>query len=654
MFLTKYLKPLFLLGGVFIFSLLIKIKDIKNLLNNGDNVLTCFDCFLYGRLSKELYSNIYSSIDYLRNVPDFVVNWNPPPLVSLLPVILAKLTHIKLEMFFVFLPPILSILFIIPLYFWLRNFAPIHVFLGGAILGIFNLIYFNRTMPGRLDTDSLILFFVFLTIIFLTKAVYDNKRSYIWIIIASLSYHLFMWWYSKPIFSFFFLLSLILGLLYVKASKKELIFKSILFILLTSPLYMITALLEQIKGYTKIYILKENLQIIPYSLGSYITELKPVDFDSLVMFTTDNTLSLIVSFIGLFIFLYFYRKYTVLILPILIIGLTSFFAGNRFIIYLAPFLGIGLGYMIYLIFSYAWYRFKAYKKILYLISIVIVILYSFPAQRLYASVSPIIKPDVWNSLKEVKNKLEENSYVWSWWDYGNIVSYTTRAGTFTSNADFNPIKIYFFAHSMMIYDEDKTRNLIAFVTNNYYRDYGKNIKSLKDTLELTHKAYTYSKPLTKPVYIVLFPGIISKRVIHNLGVFGTNIHDSNVPSVSVFTNCEDKIEYYDCGIFKIQKGTEKIEWSRYSIKKNPPYKEVIYVRRTGLIRYKRVIYKNPKYKYDRILEIIESSNGMYILIGNEKIKPSILNRMFVFADNFKNFKLIYDNFPYLVVYKVAQ
>ncbi len=650
---NKVLKPLLFIGGVFIFSLVIKLKNVKDFLGK-DNVLSCFDCFWYARLSKELDKGIYSFIDYLRNVPDFVVNLYPPPLVSLLPYGLSKITGYSLETFFVLVPPITSVLFIFPLYFWLRKFAPIHIFLGGAILGIFNLIYFNRTTLGRLDTDSMILFFIFLMFIFLTKAVYEKEKSYFWIVISSIIFNIFMWWYYKPIFSLFFILSLGLGLLFARESIKSIFYKTSLFILLTNPIFFINSIFKYTIGYFKGYLLKEATQILPFSVTTSITELQPVNFSHLVTYTTDNPFTVIIAFIGLILLFYRHFRYMIIALPILFIGLTTFLAGNRFIIYLAPFLGMGLGYAFYLFFELLKKRYPNLIRVSSVISIILVVFFSFPAQRLYANPHPIVGQKVWNDFKKIKPLLQENSYIWTWWDYGNILNYTFNKGTYTGNQDFNPIKIYFFAHSMMVYDEDKARNLIAFITNNYYRDYGTNIKTLTDTWNLKDKAYEYNEPLTKPVYVFIFGDMMGKTFIHNLGVFGMNIYDENVASVSTFTKCSDKGTFYNCGLFIIQKNTEKLNWSKEALAKNPPYKEIIFIRRTDLIVFKKVLYKNENYPHDRMLEIIESKNGMYFVIANRKIKNSMLNRMFIFRDSFRNFELIFDDFPELVVYKVVK
>ncbi|WP_283571428.1 STT3 domain-containing protein [Venenivibrio stagnispumantis] len=638
------------MGGIFLFSLIIKLKGLENF--SGENVLSGFDAFWYARLSKEILNGNYLGIDYLRDVPDFSINSYPPPLISLLPVWLSNITGIKLETFFVLIPPITSILFIFPLYFWLKRFAPVHVFIGGAILGIFNLIYFNRTMLGRFDTDSLILFFVFLIFIFITKAVYDREKSYFWIVVSSIIFNLFMWWYNKPIFSFFFLLSLLLGFLINKENLKSILYKVSLFILLTNPLFLIDSIRRYIKGYIDVYVLKQSSQIIPISLMANITELMPIDFNQLIAYTTDNIYTVILSFIGLFLFFYKNFRYMIISLPILIIGITSFWAGNRFVMYLAPFIGMGLGYIFYLLYEIGVKRYSNFKNIFYVFSLFLVLFFSFPAQRIYADPKPLLKNKIWEDFKIVKSSLKENAYLWSWWDYGYILSYALNKGVYVDNGNFNPIKNYFFAHSIIIDDENKSRNLIAFITNNLYKDYGLNLKSLKDTWLLKDKAYLYDKPLKQPVYVVLFGDIMQKSIIHNLGTFGLNLYDKDVASVSVFEKCDNKIGFYDCGLFKLQKENEELTWARQSLKNNPPYKEVIFINRDNSTR--KVIYQNENYPYDRMLEIIKDRNELYILIGNRKIKNSILNRMLIFKDSFTNFKIVFDDFPDLVIYEVLK
>jgi len=649
----KKIKPLLIIGGVFIFSIFIKLKSGFSFFGK-ENVLTCFDCFLYARYSQELLKNSFYSIDYIRNVPDFSPVGNPP-LISIIPSFLSKLSGINLEIFFITLPPIFSVLFIIPLYFWSRKFAPIHVFFGGALLGIFNLIYFNRTSPGRFDTDSLILFFVFLIILLITQATQDIKRSYVYIFLAGIIFNLFMWWYKKPIFSLFFVVSIILGLYFAKDNFKSLVLKVLVFITVIGPVFFVESVFKSFWHYLKGYIFKDVSQIIPVSIFSTITELKPVTLNEFVTYTTDNFLTLLMGLLGLIILFIKNYRYMVISLPFILIGLTAFFAGNRFIMYISPFIGMGLGYIFYLTANYLSTRLNILhsRKIVYIISALLVIFFSFPPQRLYAESEPIIKNNLWVEMKKLDEILEKNSYIWTWWDYGYFLQYLLNRGTYVDNGNFNNIKLYFFSHSLMIDDEKKSRNLIAFVTNNLYKDYGKNIKNLTDTWNLKDKAYKYGADLSKPVYVFLFGDIMQKTIIHNLGVFGTGIYDPNVASVSVFQRCDLIKNIYNCGLFKARKNKGIINWSKKSLQQNPPYKEVIYIKRgkNGIVR---VLYENKNYPHDRMLEIIETPDGMYFLIGNRKIKDTILNRMFIFGENFAYFKKIYDRFPYIVVYKVVK
>jgi len=649
-------RPLLIVGGVFLFSILFRLKDLNNFLEeNKDNVISCFDCFFYARISKSLLENDFFLIDYLRNVPDFVSYKAVPSLMVFFPYILSYLSGQKIEIFFALLPPVLSVLFVIPLYFWIREFGNVHIFLGGAILGIFNLIYFNRTDIGRFDTDSLILFFVFLILLFLTKSVYNKKYSYIYVVISAILFNIFMFWYPKPIFSLFFVVSLLLGLMYAKNNIKDIFFKISLFILIAGPSLFFNSLYKIPMAYIKGYILKVNSPILPFSLTANISELKGISFNQFVMFTTDNPVTAFLSLVGLLLLFWNKRKYMLLAVPFIALGLSSFLAGNRFIIYLAPFLGMGLGYLIYTVFNALSNHLSFFRrKSFYIFSVVLVLFFSFPPQRIYAETSPILTKEVWESLKEVSSSIRKDSYLWSWWDYGYILQYTLGCGTYTDNGNIHLFKSYLFAHSMMTYDENISKNIIAFATNNRFNYYGKNIKSIEDTLKVIKKIYTYNELPDKQVYIFLFPGIMLKSIIHNLGVFGTGIYDEEVPSVTTFQQCEEKEkDFYDCGIVSVKvnnNGNFQIHWKNFSLKSNPPYKEAIFINRES--ETKETFFKNENYPKNRFLQVVYSKNGVYFIIANYMIKDSILNRMFIMKDKFRNFSIVYDNFPHLIVYKV--
>ncbi len=328
------------------FALLLKFKDFHGLFNS-EVVLTTQDAFRYARWAEEIKYGDYGEIDYLLNVPDYGVNPNPPPLLSLTAAWLSILFNTSLDFFFVILPPLLSIFFIMPLYFWIKTFisppALYFVFPAGAVLGIFNMNYFMRTSMGYFDTDCLIFFFILLIISLMTYSLREKEniyKSYIYLLLAGLAFKLFMWWYYMPLMALFFAFSLISGLIAFRYPFRDILLKTFIFLLIIlSPQY-VSDLFSFAYGYILGAVLKQTDPIVS-DVFSNILELKPANFDLFVSLTTDNHITFIIGLLGLLLLFVKDFKGMVMVLPFIAIGLLSFKIGVRYTIYLAPFLGMG-------------------------------------------------------------------------------------------------------------------------------------------------------------------------------------------------------------------------------------------------------------------------------------------------------------------------
>jgi len=154
---------------VFIIILLFRFKDITHFLYK-ENLITGYDAYYYARLSEEIFQN--QDIDKLRNVPDFF--GVEKPLIAYLGNFLSYL--IPKEYVYAYTPPLLSVFFVIPLFFWIKRFSNIYLFIGSALIGGLNSIYFSRTYIGKYDTDSLILFFIFLILLFITISLEEIRE----------------------------------------------------------------------------------------------------------------------------------------------------------------------------------------------------------------------------------------------------------------------------------------------------------------------------------------------------------------------------------------------------------------------------------------------------------------------------------------------
>jgi dolichyl-diphosphooligosaccharide--protein glycosyltransferase len=631
--------------SIVILSYILKFKDLKNF-SNKENVLSCFDCYWYARVSKEILTDVYSRIDYLRNVPDFALNPKYSYMSSVLTAYISKVSGIDLNYLFLFLPPILSVLFIIPLMFWVKKFAPIHVFISAAMLGIFNFIYFDRTTLGRFDTDFLILFFVFLLIFLITlTSETTGKKSYFYLFLTGITFDIFMWWYHKPLFSILFTLSLMFGLVFFRNNtRKEIFIKTAIFILLINPIEIYKGL--NISGYIRSYFYKFNESILPINITVSIAELQDMNFKQFLYLTTDNQLTVFLSFIGLFLLFVKKFRYMMISLPILLIGIASLKSGMRFIMYLAPFLGMGLGFIFYLFFDLISKRYAKFEKTIFIFGLIFVAFLSFPAERIYNQFRPLLSDTLFNDFKNLNNLTESNSYIWTWWDFGDPIEYLSERGTFVDNQSFNTYKLFFVSHFFGLKDEDKARNIIAFATNHLFKDY----KKITDVKNLKEKIHSYNKELSHPVYIAITQKEFTNKYMLVIGSYSKE--NPNVPVASSLLKCKSEKDFYDCYVFKLDRKTSTVEWKNKKFEKEVPFKKIVMVDESTL-KLKNILFENPESKSNKILEILKRDDeNVYFSIIHKDFEDTIINRMYFYKSNFKNFKLIYDNFPSLVVYKV--
>lgn len=324
--------------------------------------------------------------------------------------------------------------------------------------------------------------------------------------------------------------------------------------------------------------------------------------------------------------------------------------------YLAPFLGMGVGYALFLMNDFL-------KKVItsgYLyrfITVVLILMTAFFTTNSNAFVykaKPTVDEDFMNVIKDLKNILDRKAYIWQWWDYGSIVEFHLRMGTFIDNHSFHPVKLYFFANSIMMHDEFKSRNLIAFVTNNLFKDYHQGGKMEWETLKkIRNQALNYKEPLYKKVYVFIYPEDINKNIIIELGIQGIKKYLGKTSLRRAFFKCVEEDQVYNCGKVEFDKFFTVFHWKDGKYEKENPYKKVIYIDldKKGQI-FKKILYTNEENSARLVLHFIRHKNDMYFLALDKRLSSSILNRMIIADKNLECFKPVYIGFPVVNVYEV--
>ena len=627
---------------IIVSAFLVRYEQVSLLLqkDNG-NVLTCYDCFRYALLTEQRIEGYVPSVNHLMNVPDFVPNTEAERLITYFGAFLVNWLGFSREFVYVVIPPLFATLFTVPLFLWIRRFAGNLTYLGAGILGAFNLIYWIRTSPGRYDTDFLILFFLFLTLWLVTLLAEerDRFRAITYSLLAGVSLNIFMWWYPKPIFVFLFSVSLVLGGIAFKNSFSLLVTKLVVFVV-SSGMSNVAYGVKQLWGYIESRVFYEPSSFVPVSVSAYVVELQPLTLEDLAKFTTDNFLFLFFGSLGLlFIFVKRYR-YMLIALPFVAMGFSSFFAGNRMLMYLSPFLGLGTGFLLEQLWLLLREKLRNFGGLVHIVAYALVVIMTFPPYALAVKGKLLFQDSFYEELSSLKDKVKEGSFVWTWWDLGNVIQYTMRKGTYIDNGNWNIVKMYSVAYTFMSDNEKKARNIIAYASNNIELDRKFREKDYRDFLK---DASSYSEPVRQDVYVLISTDIFMKSLVRLMGSYGTTHTPVAKPIGSEIYFCEELGGVVNCGIISYDVLNMKILSIKGDIKS-------VHLYDRSLRKELREHLINPSGAYN--LYLIKNAGKYYSILLYDGMEKTNISKWFLFRQMSKNFELVYDNFPLISLYRV--
>ncbi len=432
----------------------------------------------------------------------------------------------------------LASLFMIPLglYFWFLG-VPLAGILG-ALIGNFSIMYYIRSSIGRIDTDILNLFFPFLISLFILLIGKAQKLHHriVFAILAALSMNLFMWWYPRPPFILAFFLTLIAYLLALKSTRKwQVLVPTIL------AFYLIASPQISFKGAVSDFFKRSVIQSSEAIETPKISNLaKPVVFPNAIKtiseaqtsFSIKDALAYTISsqflaYIGLLSFLAMlalYWQQMIPLTPIIFLGFLSFKGSNRMIMFLAPFVGVGLGYLLTLILRQIRQytrlniedkitdsKLEAKKNVSWsaiTLSCSLVFFFFIKGYTYKEFIpKPSINPHIMRSFKEIKKIVPENSALLTWWDFGYVLTEQTNLFVFhDGGSQFSP-KTHFIASSFVSPDQNylfKTTKFLSTQGNsgiNYHR-------ISKDRLLKAMDSSPYNT--FNPIYLLFTYDMVSK------------------------------------------------------------------------------------------------------------------------------------------------
>ncbi|MBX6423477.1 STT3 domain-containing protein [Thermosulfurimonas sp. F29] len=644
----------------------------KNIWYLDDNrpIFTSYDAFYFARLARDWQEGRYRSgkPDPYRFVPDNYLTENvtypfPIPLMSLSAAKLSDWLGIPLEKVALYYTPITAVLFVIPLFLYLESLGYTAAGLLGGLCGVTAFIYVIRTSIGRFDTDSLNLFFPIL-IAWALFMYFRGRRPLVWAGVASAGAFLYYWWYAHPHLILVQFLIFVFLLYRERGGRRELLRRDwwaigILFLpnlwyLWKSPVALFKQIFElilSIASSAQTGIFRDYPNIL-----QSISELqKTKSVTQVAALTVQNRFFFVPGLLGALGLLLRERKALAYLWPYFVIGLLVFRSGNRFAMYLAPFVGMGLGFLVHILVEKSLPRLgldlsSSLRNLLVLLVMVVVGVIVFGGQRSSRAYVPVPKANsfVARDMEKLSRILPEGAWIWSWWDYGYAFVYLSRRAVFIDGGSQTTPKTYYVALSFASSSPEEARNITAFVAREGKTGLKKLLEEGHSAEEITDSARKgrFYAPPEHPVYWVFTQDLPPKYGW--IGYFGTwdfRTRRGHFGLVLDLAPCR-------------RMGRGQVLLCRRGIRVDLAAHRVYLGGRSYNIS--RMVFKTPEGVHSRsfgergfILEVVPTRYGETLFLVDERSFKSNFNQMYILRRyDPRYFDLVMDDFPFMVVYRV--
>ena len=612
-----------------------------------------------------------------------IIRYREVPLLSFLIAHIAPFINYNYYLTGTLLIPILASLFILPLgIYFFRIGVPLSGLLGGLI-GTFAAGYYMRSSIGRIDTDMLNLFFpIFASLLILLASWAKTERAVLLYSIGTgLSLFLFQWWYNRPGFTLAYFVVLVFSLFIHKVRFRTCLLGALLFVLCADPGTFLSGK-DSLMGFLKNYfVIGETIsstvhdkEINPATFPNVfktISEADTVHFEKVFQRVLSKPIITWAGFLAFFVFALLHLRVLFPLVPMLALGLLSFQSSNRFIMFLAPFVGIGLGWLLqlgiettYILISKNIYhredeevkkerkkgRFQIweFREIGWLRWVRQGVLY-FGMGLFFWGVSsntaisfvpgPSIHTGIYETFFKVKNRVPKDSALLTWWDYGFAITDATELATFhDGSAQFSP-KTYFIARSLISSDPNELYDIVQYLATESNLGIEKNNTSpealLNAVLNPEHKPWN-------PIYLFFTADMTGKfGAISKLGSWDIEKGGSK-PRVYQNLAC-NKItnEEMSC------RGA-KINLKDGFINNQLPLRRLIFIRNGKVLRETEFSHSNGF----TLQLIIVDKNIVEVQLIDEVVFRSNYNQMFLLGGYQKDlFEETYNAFPFSRLYR---
>ncbi|MBF0381345.1 MAG: hypothetical protein HQL69_10025 [Magnetococcales bacterium] len=403
--------------------------------HNQAPLLQGFDGYFYLNLSRDVAKGTYYT-EQKKELLKVQHTFPRPEYAPLLPVVIAKLsklTSYSLIWVAVLLPAFLGPLLAIPLYLLGRYFGGAIMGLSSALLGVFSPYYVLRTSLGWNDTDILNVTLLFLlSFCFLQFTKQKTEQKHVWLVAGLTIYTIFIWWWHTATaqVTVIFLFFVFMAEVYLRQQNKSnwailaaTAIASLLILSYWKGVGFLASIPSNLFDYLMFFFQAKSDTFFP-NIALSISELSKPGLSNIVNSTSGGLIFFLISVIGIILLFWLrFRDGALYLLPILGFSMVGVFINGRFLVITAPFLALGLGFALTLI----WQRWSL-KHFRVLAPIILLIVFAAQYSRFQRiSENPIyphhVKSKAAEGMEKIKEFTPQNSIIWNWWDNGYPLEY---------------------------------------------------------------------------------------------------------------------------------------------------------------------------------------------------------------------------------------
>jgi dolichyl-diphosphooligosaccharide--protein glycosyltransferase len=431
--------------------------------------------------------------------------------------------------------------------------------------------------------------------------------------------------------------------------KKYFIYFGIILLLFININYFKHAL-RNIFSFLSFYLtFEQSEQIVFPSMARTITEAQHVPVMKILSYIINDPLLSLIGFVFFFILTLAHWKKVIPLIPVILLGLLAFQTSQRFSMYLAPFIGVGYGYLITLLLTFVFEKFSFNKLIkevtIYVFSFLLIFVISKKTAISFVP-SPSIPVDIYSAFLDSEDRLPEDAVLFTWWDFGFALQDATRLATFHDGGSQENPKTYFIARGLASKDQKELYRIISFINNKGGREIGKLIKENESHTQVINQVINYDKLLEHDsIYLLFTRDMIGKfSAISYLGNWDFEEKSSKSTGFNTL-----RCQGIQKGILKCSNAT--IDIGSGLINDRIPLKKTFFVDNGSVV--KEISYNHGKGVYLQILLKENRIYGVYLL--NERVFRSNFNQIYLLGRIDKNlYEEVYNTFPAARIFRLKK